>query len=132
MRKKVLLCRKNWKGAFSFARYCMFREQKGKLFWVHSARPNGSIRHHKESYNFLVNSCGLKKATSIVAFHFMERRLKAPFYDFFRTLRKLSIRFEIFFFDITFSKFGCNVFKVRIQRFQSPYATFSKLGCNVC
>ena len=60
----------------------MLHLKKGTIAIVQLPRPNGKIWRLKIS-NFvgllgtiLVSSCGLKRVTTIVVFHFMKRRLK--------------------------------------------------------
>ena len=63
-------------GHFSLARYCMLRGKKEKLFWFSSLGQMVQFDTIKFLRTISVSSCGLKKVTIIVAFHFMMRRLK--------------------------------------------------------
>ena len=65
--------------------------EKGKTFIVQFARPNESIWDHKSSENYFDSSCGLKKVTIIVAFHFMKRQLKARLMQKRRGLLQLQL-----------------------------------------
>ena len=74
-----------------------YAEKEEKPFLVKFARPNESIWDHKICCvllrTILVSSCGLKKkkrVTIIVAFHFMQRRLKMTDINIGVTIARLT------------------------------------------
>ena len=71
-----LSAKKSKGGPFSLVWFCMLRYKRTTIIssiWFNLA-PQKLVEPDK---TILANSCGLKKVTIIVAFHFVKRRLKA-------------------------------------------------------
>ena len=75
--EKVSQCRQKLEITLCLARYGMLRGKTGKNFLVQFTRPNGAIIFCRTFENYFGQFVWIeKRVTSIVAFHYMKRRLE--------------------------------------------------------
>ena len=103
--------------------------KREKPFWIRSLGQMIQFGTIKFCRSFLVSSCGLKKVTIIVAFHFMKGRLKMFYKETFRCPKGFFGEIDALFSEkgLKFRrKFKKNSEKFKVERFHEIFVFFRK------